>query len=185
MAAAELQQLRDIHLPQTPGLWPPAPGWWLLALLAAAAVLWLVWRARAQYRRRRPLRFARRLYADLHQRLERGELTTREYLDATNELLKRVLIHGLGEHRARRASGTAWLALLDQHLGSTEFSAGPGQALGNRRFEPEPQADLAQLHPLVERLLAELSPPPAPAATIRLRGRVTRTLLGRAPGGHS
>ena len=41
-----LAQLRDIHLPDTGGFWPPAPGWWLLALLSltalALAVLW--WR---------------------------------------------------------------------------------------------------------------------------------------------
>ena len=33
-------QLRDIHLPAEPSWWPPAPGWWLLAILLMARVWW-------------------------------------------------------------------------------------------------------------------------------------------------
>ncbi len=31
--------LRDIHLPGSIGWWPPAPGWWLLAGLLLAALV--------------------------------------------------------------------------------------------------------------------------------------------------
>ncbi|MEQ8861069.1 MAG: DUF4381 family protein [Pseudomonadales bacterium] len=159
MAASELQQLRDIHLPEPPGPWPPAPGWWLLAALLLAALGRLAWRLYARHRRGRPLRYARTLYADIHRRYQAGAIDAREYLDETNELLKRVLIHGLGERQARRATGTRWLQLLDQHLEVPAFSRGPGQALGNGRFQPVASADPEQVHPVVERLLSRLAAP--------------------------
>ena len=54
-----LSQLRDIHLPDTGGFWPPAPGWWLLALIALAALAGLIWWLRRQRRRTRWLRLAK------------------------------------------------------------------------------------------------------------------------------
>ena len=46
-------QLRDIHLPGDAPFWPPAPGWWLLALLIVALIVWGVVRAMRHYRIRR------------------------------------------------------------------------------------------------------------------------------------
>lgn len=154
MAADLLQKLRDIHVPEEPGWWPPAPGWWLLAVLVIAALVWLAWRGMQAHRRRRPLREARRLYAEIYRRYCQGELTQREYLDQSNELLKRVLIHALDEDPARRASGDAWLELLDAHSAPGTFTRGPGRSLGNARFHPGVEADVPAVHQRVERLLA-------------------------------
>lgn len=159
MAAADpLQKLHDIHVPAPPGWWPPAPGWWLLALLAAAALAWLVWRLRAAEQRRRPVLRARRLYTRVYARYQSGEIDAREYLDQSNELVKRVLIHGLGRVEARRATGQAWLELLDRHLDEPAFTSGPGRLLGNARFRPALDSDAAAVHPLLERLLTRLTP---------------------------
>ncbi len=53
-----LKQLRDLHLPEPPGLWPLAPGWWVLGLLLAAAAIALAIRIYRTRRRGRPLRLA-------------------------------------------------------------------------------------------------------------------------------
>jgi len=37
-----LDMLRDIHLPGEVSAWPPAPGWWILAILSIAFILWIV-----------------------------------------------------------------------------------------------------------------------------------------------
>jgi hypothetical protein len=50
--------LRDIHLPDAIAWWPPAPGWWLLAGLAVAAIVVLalkLWRGRRHRAARREL----------------------------------------------------------------------------------------------------------------------------------
>jgi hypothetical protein len=160
MSADLLQQLRDIHVPDAPGWWPPAPGWWLLAILLLAAVVWGVLEALTAARRRRPIRRAQRLYQEIYRRRQSGQLTAREYLNESNELIKRLLIHGLGEDAARRANGADWLAMLDRHAQEPDFTAGPGAALGDLRFRPEIDTDTQAVHDVISRLLARIRPPP-------------------------
>lgn len=159
MAAADaLQQLRDIHVPEVPSWWPPAPGWWLVAALLLGAVVWVIWRGRRARRRREPIRAARSLYARVYERYRSGEISGREYLNQSNEVIKRALIHGLGEREARRATGRAWLELLDRHVDEPAFSRGAGRMLGDARFRPRLAADADAVHPLIERLLSGLQP---------------------------
>jgi len=42
----ELENLRDIHSPPPVSFWPPAPGWWILALLIILGIVggWLFYR---------------------------------------------------------------------------------------------------------------------------------------------
>lgn len=153
-----LQQLRDIHPPPVPDWWPPAPGWWLLAALAAAAVALLIRYAWAAWRRRQPIRRARALHAELVRRHGAGALDDRAYVDACNELLKRLFVHGLQIDAARPVADERWLAMLDAALGEPAFSQGPGRSLGEARFAPAANPDVAALAALVTRLLARIGP---------------------------
>lgn len=158
MAADLLQQLRDIHVPAPPDPWPPAPGWWLLAALAIALLVWslrALGRARAA---RRPIREARRLHTALAARLRAGTIDARAYTDGCNEILKRLFVHGLGRTAAGPLADERWLALLDRALGEPAFTGGAGQALGAARFTRHPEIDAAALVPLVERLLMRITP---------------------------
>jgi hypothetical protein len=158
MQADPLQQLRDIHLPPEPGWWPPAPGWWLLTLLALAALGYLLLKAHEALLRRRPLREARRLYALLYADYCKGLVEPALYLHRANELLKRLVIHGLHMDEARRANDADWLTLLDRLSGGNAFTCGPGAQLGNQRFASEPRAEVDALHPVLEQLLARVRP---------------------------
>jgi hypothetical protein len=162
-----LQQLKDIHLPPDPTWWPPAPGWWLLALVAAAGLYYAIQFLRQAIERRRPIRRARAIYQELYSSYEKGLIDERTYLHQANELLKRLLIHGLHEDRARKANDAAWLALLDERAGLLDerartagdgFTEGPGQQLGNQRFSAAPAADPEALHPLLTRFFREVRP---------------------------
>ncbi len=59
-----LDQLRDIHLPEPISWWPPAPGWWFLAV---CGVVLLGWLATLFYRRYRANHYRRQALAKLHQ----------------------------------------------------------------------------------------------------------------------
>ena len=153
-----LQQLRDIHLPADPTWWPPAPGWWLLALILIGLLVWAGFKVREAIRRRRPLKLARSYYEQIYAAFTRGEIDGPAYLQQTNELLKRLYIHGVGDDDARSANDERWLSYLDERAGSSQFSEGPGAQLGNQRFRPAPEADPDLLHPLVSELFRSARP---------------------------
>ncbi len=123
-----LGQLRDIHMPPEPGLWPPAPGWWVLGLLIFAGLLWLAWRgwqASSRYW------LYRRVAADLnticsrHARHGDDQRLTAD----VSRLLRRAALREYTRPRAAGLTGDTWLAFLDETHGGNDFSTGPGRCL--------------------------------------------------------
>lgn len=120
--------LRDIHLPITPGWWPPALGWWLLAaaVLAAAAVYGL------HYYRARHKRAALRAMTRVRSALEQGAEPV-ACLQFLSTILRRFAMTSVaraaGEPDVAGLIGERWLAYLDSRWARTEFSAGLGKRL--------------------------------------------------------
>jgi AcrR family transcriptional regulator len=141
-----LKQLHDLHLPEAPGLWPPAPGWWILGICIVAALTVLAIRLYRSRRRSRPLRLAVGALDQLLAANRDRRLSPRDFANAVNDLLKRALIHGARRFDAAPLTGAAWLAYLDGIVASDVFSNGAGAALGLRRFAPDFQPDPDALH---------------------------------------
>jgi hypothetical protein len=131
--------LRDLHLPEAVGWWPPAPGWWLLLGLVLLAVLlllhkaWVRWRADA----------ARRIALKELARLERS------WRDAPNpvllatrlsELLRRTMLAYAPRKDVAGLTGRAWLQWLDRGLDDRVFTEGPGRALQELPYRRADQA---------------------------------------------
>ena len=132
MQAQELV-LRDVHVPATPSMWPPAPGWWLvaIALLAIVAVICLL-RARQQ----RKLRARQRLFDEACR-----DLPASAQIAAMSELLRRAA-RKVDKH-ADRLQGEGWLRFLDGKKGE-DFSKGAGRLLLEGGFRRDvADADLA------------------------------------------
>ena len=60
-----LVNLKDIHLPPPVSFWPPAPGWWILAVLLISSLFFGgVWFYRL-HKKRKPKNEALRILKDL------------------------------------------------------------------------------------------------------------------------
>jgi len=130
-----LSGLRDIHLPAPVSFWPPAPGWWMLAvglLVFLALGLWW-WR---RYRRHRYRRQAMKALQDLRRAWQDGQSET-ELLGGISILLRRVAITRYGRRPVAALHGEAWLAFLDRTGRGTDFQT-RGQELVDAPYRPGP-----------------------------------------------
>lgn len=137
-----LAQLRDIHLPDTGGFWPPAPGWWLLALLSltalALAVLW--WRRRL--RRNRWLKCASRELAEL----ERSATPEPAWFAQVNALLKQAARQRYPERFPEALSGDAWVDFLLATAPRERIASRPiAEAMVEASWRPSVSADPADV----------------------------------------
>ncbi|MNK17862.1 hypothetical protein D3C87_360590 [compost metagenome] len=134
MSAAAGLPLRDVQLPDAPSLWPPAPGWWLLAAaLLAVALLGWVWQAR---RRRRQQRWMRTFDDAVTQ-----AATPVDTVAAIASLLRRAA--RVRRPGAELLQGQAWLEFLDGP-GSRAFSDGDGRLLLDGGYRRQVDAEAVQ-----------------------------------------
>ncbi len=143
--------LRDIHLPEAIGWWPPAIGWWLLPILLTLAALALWWWYR-KITRRTALKSAKRLLAEIKQDRQSDEQAKLLRLSA---LLRRVAISQAPRRNCAGLTGEAWLRYLDRSLEGSPFSEGIGRCLADAHFRKNPPnaIDISALIELCERWL--------------------------------
>lgn len=139
-----LAALRPLHLPEPVGWWPPAPLWWLLAVLllaATALALRALWR---HYRRNRYRRAALRALEAAWQESERGG-AARLFAARASALLRRAALARYGHARVAALTGRAWLEFLDGSARMQGFAEGPGAALAVAAYDPSAHCDAVAL----------------------------------------
>ena len=151
-----LAQLRDLHLPAEPSWFPPAPGWWIVAGLLAAAAVFALARCRRARHRSAPFRAAATELARLRADAEAGRTTAADYAHGASAILKRVAIHVLHRPEAAPLSGIEWLRFLDSLHEGDAFCLGAGAALGDGRFTARAAVDHVALDAAVRELLGHL-----------------------------
>lgn len=142
--------LKDIHLPNSIGWWPPAPGWWLLPVILALLVLALR-HVYCRLSRRTAIKRARSLLKTLRQKpVERLQILTE-----LSALLRRAAISSDSRGAVAALRGQAWLEYLDKDLPDAPFSQGVGRCLADAHFRPTAPDDveLDDLFELCERWL--------------------------------
>lgn len=157
-----LANLRDIHLPPAPELFPPAPGWWVLALIAVAALVVLVAWAYRFWARNRYRREARRDLARL-ETAWRKDGDDFAYLANVQALLKRVALTRYKRIDVASLTGERWVSFLDHTAQTHEFSMGAGQLLIDGHYRPVPTAfsadELTSLHAVADHWIARHGDP--------------------------
>jgi hypothetical protein len=149
-----LSDLADIHLPGAISFWPPAPGWWLVALLAlglcAAFGLWCFRR----WQQRQRLRVALQELSVAQQQWQQSSAAERgvaalHLLHNCNSVLKRVALVHYPAPTVAALHGNTWLQFLD-HSGATNFfTTGVGKVLADGAYRRQWDADEATINALL------------------------------------
>ncbi len=132
--------LRDIHLPEAVGWWPPAMGWWILAgAVLLGAVIWALryraaWRHRAATAELKAALEALRAGGDPAVCAQRLSTTLKRFAMTLSRQPESVA--GL--------TGESWLAWLDSRWEREAFSQGAGRGLASAPYAGAERLDREQ-----------------------------------------
>ena len=142
-----LEQLRPNHLPTPVGIWPLAPGWWVVGGVTLAVILLIAY---IIISRRRKRRYRRQALSALHKVVKAYKThgNKRQYAHDCNRLLKKVALVAYPRQDIASLNGHQWQAFLAASSGNTLFSEAEGAALGSDRFKPDHELNVDQLQTL-------------------------------------
>lgn len=162
-----LSELADIHVPQEPGLWPPAPGWWILGMVALGLIIWALLLANRRWQRRRRYHYA---LAELDRCLtayhendgspgtddaarEQAKLDT---INEINAVLRRVALKHFPRSDVASLSGERWVEFLRNNGDASLLDGSQEQALARGRFARHCEARPEDLHATAQRWIRSL-----------------------------
>ena len=134
---ANLQNLHDIVMPAPVAWWPPAPGWYLVMVIAAGALLVLLWNAWRHWRRNRYRGEALRELARIRGGGPGGDL--RE----TPILLKRAALSAWPRKGVAGLAGAEWHQFLDESAQTDRFRSGVGELLDRLAYDSAGDPELS------------------------------------------
>ncbi|MDB5972219.1 MAG: hypothetical protein JWQ90_4669 [Hydrocarboniphaga sp.] len=133
---AWLDQLAPAHAVAPPGIWPLAPGWWLLiGLPFLAAALIYAWR---RYRRS-----LRHLALNELRRIDSGAAHDTALARDLENLLRRFAVARYGRGPVARLNGDEWIAFVAARGGSA-LAGDSGRELLRAAYGTRARADRAQ-----------------------------------------
>ena len=131
-----LAQLREIHLPAPVSFWPPAIGWWILAIFVLFCLIALAYFIHRQVIKKQYRRLARKELNRIYLEYQ-SQKNTIENTKKINRLLKQVSVVCYGKNSVARLTDSAWLAFLDERGNTQAFSQGVGKVLISAPYSQE------------------------------------------------
>jgi hypothetical protein len=149
-----LEQLADIHLPLEISYWPPAPGWWVLAFLLLAGIIFLINRYIEHHTQKKICRYAlAELENCLHdfskdeKILDVNSLRIR-YVNSFNSVIRRVALVHYPEENVASLSGDSWVDFIREKGNTPQISEEIAAALSFGRFQSECNFDIHEMNNL-------------------------------------
>ncbi|MDD1605206.1 MAG: DUF4381 domain-containing protein [Methylococcaceae bacterium] len=139
--------LKDLHLPEAIGWFPPAMGWWLVVVLLPLLIVFLYW-CYQRLTRKTALKTAKKLLA----KIKNSSMDNAQKLTELSALLRRVAISIAPRTQTAGLTGQAWLAFLDSSLKNAPFTKGAGRCLVDAPYRPSApsEREISQLISLCE-----------------------------------
>jgi len=148
-----LDQLADIHLPMEISYWPPAPGWWILAIFFLLAISFLV---RTLIIRRHLQKICKAALAELDKCYEEFSAANSfeineskmRYINEVNSVLKRVAMFHYSHSEVAGLGGRGWVDFIREKGDSSLLDSKIAEALSFGRFQTECEFDADALNEL-------------------------------------
>ncbi len=138
--------LKDIHLPEPVGWWPPAIGWWILLVLIVMMVFLSYWFYK-KLTHRTIIKTAMKILQDIKQDTT---LSEEQKLTRLSALIRRVAISVFPRKDVAGLTGKRWLEFLDETIGEPRFSDTGKVLIDDRYRKNKSQVDIAALIALCE-----------------------------------
>jgi type II secretory pathway pseudopilin PulG len=146
--AAPALELRDIHLPTDPSIWPLAPGWWVLIVIVAIAAYYL-YQKWSQRRRLKQLNQLMQLELLAIRKDYQQHNNKQRLASDISELLKRFVRHVLKDSNATALTGKDWIHYLNSRVGSDVFGSFQ-QELTQAQYMKQADFDVPSLMAIVK-----------------------------------
>ena len=142
--SALLAQLRDIHSAGQPGWWPPAPGWWMLAIILSLVLAFMLRKAVNWLSVRRRRKAWLRTLEDLNREYDPVQ-QPHEYLAGLNRLFRAVAVKAFPGTACARLQGEQWVAFIADLMPGQDADENLG-ALASGPYEPLPRFEASSLN---------------------------------------
>ncbi len=160
-----LSQLKDIHLPEPIGFWPPAPGWWLLFFLLCLAIYFAGKALYAAWRKRRACSFALReldksmaSFKDNAKGADADVLSALKlnFVNELNGVLRRVALKNFPQYSIAKLSGEQWIQFLRDHGNASLLDEEIANTLSQGRFAKQWDVDEQKLYSMAHQWISSL-----------------------------
>lgn len=146
-----LNRMHDIVPAPPVSWWPPAPGWWVVLVVALVIAGVALWFRRAPDWRAEALRELDKIEAEFR---TSGDVT--HGVAQISLLLRRVALVCRPRKVVASLTGDDWLRFLDEPLDQPEFMLGVGRVLRDAPYAPGQSVDIDALFVLTRRWLKKV-----------------------------